>query len=759
MKYDITILPTVSISNLGQVGVKHLSCTPRELYDNFSLYQNKSSSIKDEQKHFILARYKDYGGSRVTENIEYYSSIVIDFDSYGKNYNEFKDDIFEVLGNYTYIYYTTASHSFDNPHIRLIVFTSRTFTPDEKTSILNGLIKRFNIDLVNAIDQHNAFTNNSLSRLPYKSPDFEMSYNEQQPYYIGEHIQTFNNDNTHDLTTSTAESEEESAFCEKEFKIQSNNLPVADLTTDKIKTYLEEYKELVGYNEDGEFDTYDDWLEVGLILHHQFQGSDEGLQLWMDVSFQYDEKIKYTWRHFKLDKENPKTFKTIIHKLSINKRNNVALCDPKAPPLLIDKTKKICLETLPHYSETKTGLIKPKDTYDNFVAIMKFYNIDLGFDIITKKATLFGENDQNIAEVDIFDLLEINGISSKTRGRSYINRYAAEKKYNSFYNLLTADKWDGVYRLNDFYDTIKVKKEHEEIKKKYLLSFLKQLIYISCFSTKYPYKSKKISRLVLVFQSKQQNGKSTWVKNLLPHELERKYITIGSSLRLDDDKHNHGNLTKLIVELGELEKSFKHSDVNAIKAFFGRTHDTLKVLYVNNPVEYERTTSFIATTNDLYFLRDVSGSTRFLVLPLDEDYRNEEGLPILCNGRHNIDMVQLYRQVFWSEDWINYELDKEDMKIQESINEQFTMNDTMEDLFLEEFTTEINHNAPLYNCTDILRKLGYSTTTLHKKVRNDLATMLRKYNFPYVAMHKKFRLVARRKEVTSNDSEVQKEAY
>ena len=73
--------------------------------------------------------------------------------------------------------------------------------------------------------------------------------------------------------------------------------------------------------------------------------------------------------------------------------------------------------------------------------------------------------------------------------------------------------------------------------------------------------------------------------------------------------------------------------------------------------------------------------------------------------------------------------------------------------------TSTNHNAPLYNCTDILRKLGYSTTTLHKKVRNDLATMLRKYNFPYVAMHKKFRLVARRKEVINNDSEVQKEAY
>lgn len=61
MKYDITILPTVSISNLGQNGVKRLSCTPKEIYDNFSLYQSRSSELKDEQKHFILANYKDYG--------------------------------------------------------------------------------------------------------------------------------------------------------------------------------------------------------------------------------------------------------------------------------------------------------------------------------------------------------------------------------------------------------------------------------------------------------------------------------------------------------------------------------------------------------------------------------------------------------------------------------------------------------------------------------------------------------------------------
>ena len=325
--------------------------------------------------------------------------------------------------------------------------------------------------------------------------------------------------------------------------------------------------------------------------------------------------------------------------------------------------------------------------------------------------------------------------------------------------MLTNIKWDGIDRLNDFYNTIKVKPEHINLRDLYLLTWLKQLIYTSCFSSMYPYESKKISRLLLVLQSKQEGGKSTWVTNLLPAKMQKHYMSIGATLKTDDDRHMLGIVNKLIVELGEIEKSFKHSDINAFKAFYGRTIDTLKMIYVTFPVDFERTTSFIATTNDFYFLKDSTGSTRFMVLPLDDDYKDEKGLSIFCNGRHGIDMLMVYRQVFESEDWVNFELSVDDKEIQKEINNQFTMNDTMEDLFFEEFAKEIDHKAPLYNCTEILRKLGYSANTINKKTRNDLATMLRKYNFPYVKEDKKFRLVSIRKEVKLNDSEIQKEAY
>jgi hypothetical protein len=750
MKYAITTFPHVKVSFVGQEGVHFNELSVKDIYSRFLKYKDKSSDVKDEQKHFILAKYKDSSSPRTSENIDYYSGIVIDFDKYGKNYNYLKEEISNTLKGIDILYYTTSSHSFENPRVRLIIFCNRNFKSDEKTNILINLTQTFSSELERAIDQHNTFGNNALSRLPYNSPEFEMVYCQGLTYDIGGN-----------LTTTSSNSNEKQDLEELTLKKTFNNIPVQDLTTDKIKELLVEYKKIVGFDEEtGQFNDYETWVEVGSILHHQFKGSEEGLSLWKEISCEDGHTIEYTYKKFSNDKENPKTFKTIMKAVRESKiPPKIALFDPDAPPLKVDKSKTVDVDTFPHLHYGKTT-IKPKDTYDNFVHIMKFYNVDLGVDIITKKVTLFGNGDQNANQEDILDLMEINNMSSKSRGIRYINKYANENRYNSFYNLLNKTKWDGICRLNDFYNTLRVKPEYTELRNSYLLTWLKQFIYISCFSSEYPYKSKNIAKRLLVLQSKQDGGKSTWVKNLLPNEFEKQYISIGATLKTDDDRHTLGLVNKLIVELAELEKSFKHSDINAFKAFYGRTVDTLKMIYVTFPVDFERTTSFIATTNDFYFLKDNTGSNRFMIIPLDDDYKDEKGLSILCNGRHNIDMLMLYRQIYEDKDgWVNFDLNSKDREIQKELNSQFFMNDVMEDLFFEEFGKDIDYKAPLYSCKDILQKLGYTTNQISKKLKNDLATFLRLKNYPYLKREGKFRLISLRKEVQINDSEIQKEAY
>lgn len=742
----ITTFPHVKISNMGQEGIKTSSFTPVEFYNTLLKYQKLANENKDEQKHFILAQYCDLNGVRVTENIKYYSSIVIDFDSYSGNYEALKEEITESLLGLNYLYYTTSSHTQEAPRVRLIIFTNRNFIPSEKSAILINLTQNFSSNLVTAIDQVNTFGNNTLSRLPYKSPDFEMVYVEGKAYFIGDSNQVVTPQN------------QEQDF-EKEFKTLTNNLPIPSLTEEKINFYLDEYKKMVGFDEKtGWLLNYEDWLNVGMILHHQYQGSEEGLNKWEKWCCESSSKTKYTWTKFKDSKEKPKTFRSIMKLVESNRNptifNNESTIDvklyPEAPYNIFPYTTK----------PNKKGFVKIKNTYANFVALMEFYKFDIGFDIILKEIVINGEIDQNIGLVDVEELMEINNIST-VKSAKFLYKYAKKNQYNSFLRLLQKNKWDSICRLEAFYNTIQVKPEYEQSKKDFLLCWLKQFIYTSCFSFTFDEKevSKKISRYVLVLQSQQEGGKSTWVKNLMPPSLQNRYVSIGATLKTDDDQHTLGITKKLVVELGELEKSFKHTDINAFKAFFGRTVDTLKVKWITFPVDYERTTSFIASTNDYYFLKDNTGATRFMVLPLDNDYRTTDGLAIFCNGKHDIDMIELYRQIYESTEWWNFELSEESKELQKIINDGCTLKSTLEELFEEEFTEEINSKADLFNCTDILKRLGFSTTNINKKLQTELATFLRKKNFPYRVDSKKWRLVSRKKEVKENESNLQEEAY
>ena len=136
MKYAITTFPHVKVSFVGQEGVHFNELSVKDIYSRFLKYKDKSSDVKDEQKHFILAKYKDSSNPRTSENIDYYSGLVIDFDSYGKNYNYLKEEITNTLKGIDILYYTTSSHTFDNPRIRLIIFCNRNFKSDEKPNIL-----------------------------------------------------------------------------------------------------------------------------------------------------------------------------------------------------------------------------------------------------------------------------------------------------------------------------------------------------------------------------------------------------------------------------------------------------------------------------------------------------------------------------------------------------------------------------------------------------------------------------------------------
>jgi putative DNA primase/helicase len=140
-------------------------------------------------------------------------------------------------------------------------------------------------------------------------------------------------------------------------------------------------------------------------------------------------------------------------------------------------------------------------------------------------------------------------------------------------------------------------------------------------------------RGILTFTGSQNIGKTTWFKNLAPAHLE--LVLTGHTL---DTKSKDSQLLALrhwIVELGEVDATFRKSDVSALKSFIGATSDSIRRPYAAAESNYDRRTVFGASVNDSEFLADKTGNSRFWTIPVTG-----------FQFDHGVDMQQLWAEVF-----------------------------------------------------------------------------------------------------------------
>lgn len=117
---------------------------------------------------------------------------------------------------------------------------------------------------------------------------------------------------------------------------------------------------------------------------------------------------------------------------------------------------------------------------------------------------------------------------------------------------------------------------------------------------------------MLVIKGKQGRGKSYFFSQFYPKELgviqeERKLDT-----HIKDDVMECTRCA--LCELSELARSLKDRD--RMKQFITRSYDEYRVPYGTTSERHPRHTNFAGTVNDNYFLGDLTGERRFLVLPI-----------------------------------------------------------------------------------------------------------------------------------------------
>ena len=205
--------------------------------------------------------------------------------------------------------------------------------------------------------------------------------------------------------------------------------------------------------------------------------------------------------------------------------------------------------------------------------------------------------------------------------------------YNPVQTWVESTPWDGVSRLQAFYETVNTGGQMDKDLKHLLMrKWLIQAIGAA-------FEPDGIAAQgILTFTGKQNIGKTTWFKRLAPEDLNLVYT--GHTLDVRSKDSQLIALKYWIVELGEIDATFRKSDVSALKSWTTQAVDNIRRPYAMTESTYGRRTVFGASVNDEMFLADPTGNRRFWTIPAEALFLD-----------HKIDMQQLWAEVLelWKE--------------------------------------------------------------------------------------------------------------
>jgi putative DNA primase/helicase len=202
----------------------------------------------------------------------------------------------------------------------------------------------------------------------------------------------------------------------------------------------------------------------------------------------------------------------------------------------------------------------------------------------------------------------------------------------------------------------------------------------------------------LVLQGKQLIGKTYWMIKLVPFAFKG---LIKEAMKLNtNNKDDVMKVTRTwIAELGEIATTFKASEVEDLKNFITTSTDEYRAPYGEIPKPYPRRTIFYGSVNEQSFLKDMTGNRRYWVIAANK-----------INYNHNIDMQQLWAEIkILFEEGESYRLTEEEHKLLNEENEQFMIQDPLQEAILKTFDWQ---SAGRYNALTALEVLNHLGVTL-----------------------------------------------
>ncbi|MCZ3087197.1 PriCT-2 domain-containing protein [Acinetobacter baumannii] len=367
---------------------------------------------------------------------------------------------------------------------------------------------------------------------------------------------------------------------------------------------------------------------------------------------------------------------------------------------------------------------KPHATTRNVAYVAHSLGVNIRYNVISKEveilipgASYSSDNSKNASFNDLMALLRKNGLPD--RASDYVLNVADQNKYNPVITWITSRPWDGVSRFNDLLETIRTRQGFDRewlalLVRKWMLSAVAAAFMPEGFS----------SKGVLTFQGVQNAGKTTWVKRLVCPELRRELVKEALIVDPRDRDLVRKATTCWIGELGELNATFKRSDIAALKGFISSADDEYRRAYAVHPERIQRRTVFFASVNDERFLADETGNIRFWTVPVES-----------LDLSHTIDTQQLWAEVY---EWFKaiphdedaqpaWTLTKEEAKRLEESNEDFQVIDPIEERILSRLDWETDQSRWRWtNATELLIEIGIDKPTRAETIK--ASSCIRKRN-------------------------------
>lgn len=320
---------------------------------------------------------------------------------------------------------------------------------------------------------------------------------------------------------------------------------------------------------------------------------------------------------------------------------------------------------------------KPLKHIDNLAELCRRLQVTIRYNVISKEEEIMIPNQKfsidNQANASMAWLSsECSRFDFPTdKLGEFITYIADQNLYNPVARWIESTAWDGQDRLSELLDTVTVK-DSQELKN----TLIKRWMIAAVAAVYLP---DGISAPgVLVFQGDQYLGKTQWFKKLVPSELC--LLKDGMLLRPDDKDSVKSVCSFWLVELGELDSTFRKSDIAQLKSFITSNKDVLRRPYARRESHYPRRTMFFGSVNPKEFLSDTTGNRRYWVCEATN-----------INHSHTIDMQQCWAQV--REIWMGgegYYLNTDEMGELNHSNEDFSAIDPTE----ERIQTGLDWGAP-----------------------------------------------------------------